>query len=631
MRIYRKIKTAVLAAIMAVTGLTAAYPAEALESVSDFQSSLVVNDWGQIVAKYNANDLEIFSERTMEEVGEQYSYAIYNAGSYDNRYKDTWYKREPSLVSPYDPGELNADTHQAMLDMINFYRWLMGCEPVTATMEYAEDLQYGAMVRNFYCDHTVVETFKPEDMSDEIWQRGATCKHNILASGYTPQGAISGWMNEGYDVERETWTDSGIGHRALTMRMTMSEIGFGYSGQVAIGRRTGESNPNNMPFTAYPSPGYMPAQIINAPICAWSMEFNDEMFEIDFVEDVTVTIMNTRTGQEWVRTSDEETLLLSAFGCLVFAQPDDYGDTGYTDSYKVTITGIHDVVQDVNAELSYTVSFFDLYEYSETRIASAETSMKYMLAPDMMNTKGLKYVASILPKTVTVPTENGKLVDVPVEGAWTVDADNQCFRNSGDITKLPSRVKDHYGYLEEIVIPYEEKAEMLVLYDTLDIVPSSALSGGKVKFTTYRTQITTDTVHIFKLMDLPDGSCMSIKMFDSAETEEGCDDVYVGYDVDCVAPADSGKYISVYYSQLWLDNRQITPVYVSSSIAELTVNTEYYDLNGDGSVDIADLIIMAKVISGDAECPVSADCDKNGRVNIFDLIMLKNKLHEMLK
>lgn len=630
MKLYRRLKAAVFAAAMAVIWTASVYPAEALESVTESQSTMITNEWGQIVAKYNANDLEIFSERTMEDVGEQYSYAMYNADTYDNRYKDTWFVREPSLVSPYDPGVITEDTHQAMVDMINFYRWLMGCEPVTANMDYAEDLQYGAMVRNFDCDHTVDSSFKPADMDDETWQRGASCKHNILASGYTPQGAVSGWMNEGYDVERETWTESGIGHRALTMRMTMSEIAFGYSGQVAIGRRTGEENPNNMPFTAYPAPGYMPAQLINAPICAWSMEFNDEMFEIEYVEDLTVTITNIRTGQEWVRTSDDETVLLSSFGCLVFAQPDDYGDTGYTDSYKVSISGIKDVVQKVNAELTYTVSFFDLHEYSQTRVASSETSLKYMLAPEMMNDKSLRYVASILPSVVTVETENGRLVDVPVEGAWTVDTENKCFRNSGDITKLPARVTDFYGYLEDIAVPYEEKAEMLVLYDTLDIVPGSALSGGSVSLTAYRTMITTDTVHIFKLMDIPDGSCMSIKMFDSNNTPEGCDDVYVGYEIDCVDPADSGKYISVYYSQLWLDNRQMTPVYVSSSIAELTVNTEYYDLNGDGSVDLSDLIIMTKVISGSAECPVSADCDKNGRVNIFDLILLKNKLHEML-
>lgn len=623
---YRKIKAALLAAVIAASGLAGMYPADALESVTDQQSAMI-NKWGE--RTYNANELEVFANRTKEEIGEQYSYAMYNVSSYDNRDKDTWYTTEPSLVDPYDPGAINEDTHQAMVDMMNFYRWIMGCEPLTGNMNHLEDLQYGAMVRNFYFDHNVIDTFKPADMSDEIWQRGADCNHNIIAKGYTPQGAISGWMNEGYDVERESWTESGIGHRAMTMRMTTSEIALGYSGEVAIGRCTNNENPNNMPFTAYPAPGYAPSQLINPSICAWTVEFNDEMFEAECTEDITVTIENKNTKEQWVRTRDKDNLIIS-FECLVFAQPDDYGDTGYTDSYEVTITGVKDVTNGEAAILTYTVDFFDLHEYSQTRVASAETSMKYMLAPDMMNEKSLKYVASILPNVVTVKTEDNKLVDVPVAGKWTVDTENKCFRNSGDVAKLPARVKDYYGYLENIVVPYEEKIQLLVKYDTLDIVPRVALSGGVVKLTTYRTQTVTDTVHIFKLIDLPDGSCMSIKMFDSTQTEGGCDDVYVGYNINCAAPADSGKYISVYYSQEWLNGRQITPVYVSSNIAELTVNTEYYDLNGDGSVDLADLITMTKVISGHAECPVSADCDKNGRINVFDLILLKNKLGELL-
>ncbi len=630
MKIIKRIKSTAIAVLTAITAVTASYSASALDTTSEFLSTITTSSTGEVIAVYNANDMPAFADRTMQEVGEKYSDAIYGTSTYDNRHKDTWYAEEPSLEAPYDPGVLSDDAQQAMIDMLNFYRWLMGCQPASLNTEYNDEMQYGAMVRNFDCNHVVNEIYKPEDMPDEIWQAGADCKNNILASGFSPQGAVTGWMNEGYDVELETWTSSGIGHRALTMRMTLSEMAFGYSGQVAIGRRTAASNTNNQPFTAYPSPGYMPSQILNASISAWTVELNSDMFEIEYVEDVVVTITNIDTGQEWVRTSDDETLLLSSFGCLAFAQPNDYGDTGYTDTYKVTITGIDDISQNVKAQVTYTVDFFDLYQYAETRIASAETSMKYMLAPEMMSSKNLEYIASIIPDTVTVPAENGQLIDVPVAGKWEVDMENQCFYNSAKMSGLPDRVSDYYGYLEHITIPYEEKAELLVKYDTLDIVPNMALSGGNVSLTTYRTQITTDTVHIFKLIDMPDGSCISIKMFDSAKTEEGCDDVFVGYDIECVAPEDSGKYISVYYSQLWLNGRQITPVYVSSNIAELRVNTKYYDLDGDGDIGVSDLVVMEKVLSGNRECPESADCDQNGRVNIFDMIMLKNMLNDQL-
>ena len=85
---YRKIKAALLAAVIAASGLAGMYPADALESVTDQQSAMI-NKWGE--RTYNANELEVFANRTKEEIGEQYSYAMYNVSSYDNRDKDTWY------------------------------------------------------------------------------------------------------------------------------------------------------------------------------------------------------------------------------------------------------------------------------------------------------------------------------------------------------------------------------------------------------------------------------------------------------------------------------------------------------------------------------------------------------------
>ena len=128
--------------------------------------TIAVRATGEVI--YNANEWETFKSRTKEEVGEQYGYAM----GYDTTYRDddrtTWYKTTPSTEYPYNAGELTQDTHEVMTRYVNFYRWLEGAEPLIAPSESTEELQAGALVRNFYFDHTVPDSYKPEDMDEDI-------------------------------------------------------------------------------------------------------------------------------------------------------------------------------------------------------------------------------------------------------------------------------------------------------------------------------------------------------------------------------------------------------------------------------------------------------------------------------
>ena len=50
-----------------------------------------------------------------------------------------------------------------------------------------------------------------------------------------------------------------------------------------------------------------------------------------------------------------------------------------------------------------------------------------------------------------------------------------------------------------------------------------------------------------------------------------------------------------------------------------------YDLNGDGSVNVGDVILMLRYLAGwedAAFCEPFADCDSNGRINARDVIMV---------
>ncbi|MDD6270365.1 MAG: dockerin type I repeat-containing protein [Oscillospiraceae bacterium] len=624
MNIYKKIEIYIISAVMCIAGMLGGYSAEALGLPSSEKSG-----WGELVAHYNANDLEIFSGRTKQEIADRYSEALYSEPSYDNDNHLTWYAELPSTTYPYNPGKISWDTHSAMIAMTNFYRWMVGCDPIRG-ISYDEDrlpLQTGALVRNFCWQHIVIDSFKPEDMDDEMWQKGAVCDHNILAQDYTPLGAVTAWMSEGYDYEIETWKS--VGHRAIIMNYKLDEMAYGFCGRIAIGKGNTINKTNDLPFTAYPSPGYMPSNIVNPRNCSWSVKLNDENFEIEDIEGVTVTITNTRTGQEWVRRYNDETLIYS-FGLLAFAQPNDQVDMQYSDSYRVDITGIHDKMNDAAAQFTYTIDFFDMTDYVQTQVSSANTCRKYMVAPEMMTEDNLKKIAAILPEEIEIVADNKQTFTVPVKGEWQLDMENQRFVNSGDLSQMPSRLSDPYGYLNEIVIPYVEKTDICALYDTIDIIPQDARTGDKVNISVYRTNSSTDTVHIFRLKKNGDGSYSAERVFNSKEADVPEGEVADGFDIESVSDLDSGEYISVYYDGTWLADRYTTPIQVSNSVAVLNVETIKYDINGDNAVDLRDVVTMEKILNGLAKCRSSADINGDGRVNVFDQMLLKQQVKSLI-
>ena len=89
--------------------------------------------------------------------------------------------------------------------MTNFYRYLTGAKPLLKKCVQNESLQYQALDRNFQFDHYISNSSKPDDMDDELWQKGFNLDHNILAMYATPFGSITSWMNEGYSLSNGTW------------------------------------------------------------------------------------------------------------------------------------------------------------------------------------------------------------------------------------------------------------------------------------------------------------------------------------------------------------------------------------------------------------------------------------------
>ena len=144
---------------------------------------------------YDADQVATFAGRSAQEVADKYSAYRYSTQTYANGDRSTWFSEPSSTENPYAAGVLTEDTHKAMTDMTNFYRWLVGVETFDGVAQHSDSLQAQALVRNFQFAHYVSDDNKPEDMSQEMWDAGAPCTHNILAIGDTPHGAITVGMN----------------------------------------------------------------------------------------------------------------------------------------------------------------------------------------------------------------------------------------------------------------------------------------------------------------------------------------------------------------------------------------------------------------------------------------------------
>ena len=503
---------------------------------------------------YNADEMEPFKSRTRQEVADEYAKARYAGATYSNSDSSTWYQEPCSTSAPYAAGVLTQDTHTAMTAMTNFYRWLLGLNSLQNSSSNSDSLQVQALVRNFEFSHFVSDSSKPGDMSDEMWNAGAPCRHNILAMGYTPQGAITGWMNEGYSLRSQSWDTTG--HRYALVDDSLSDIQYGYSGRIAIGADVSYKNSSSLPFTAFPAPGYMPAQLVTPAASAWSVQINRNTLKITDSTKVTAVITNLNTGNSYECTKANGKLRASGDE-IDMVQPSDYSGSRYTDSYQVQITGLQDASTGSQVQISYTTKFTDITDEMPSYVTSVTADAKeYVIYKTMNDMESIKKVAAILPQKVWATAESGKKIRVSVKGDWKVDEAGKCFVNSADSSELPGNMTDRNHLLDEVKIPYKISDDYYDSYNTLYIRPQKVKEGGSIELGVYRTNVSTDISQIYKLTAKEDGTYSAVKKYDSSESpefdKEASDaSVYSAthiYKKSGVTQDDAGEYISVYYS-----------------------------------------------------------------------------------
>lgn len=532
---------------------------ETEESPVSEEESLFSDGVGELFSSgntivYDADEMEPFKSRTLKEVADEYAKARYAGATYSNSDSSTWYQEPCSTSAPYAAGVLTQDTHTAMTAMTNFYRWLSGLNSLKNSSTHSDSLQVQALVRNFEFSHWVSDSSKPADMSDEMWNAGAPCRHNILARGYTPQGAITGWMNEGYSLRSQSWDTTG--HRYALIEASLSDVQYGFSGGIAIGAGVASGNTSDLPFSAFPAPGYMPSRLVSPSSSAWSVRINKNTLKIADSTKVTAVITNLNTGNSYECTKENGKLRVSGVE-IDMVQPSDYSGSRYTDSYRVQITGLQDAATGSEAQISYTTRFADITEEMPSYVTSVMADAReYVIYKTMDNIESIKKVAAILPKQVWATAESGKKIRVSVKGEWEINEADKCFVNSADPSGLPENITDKNHLLDEVKVPYKISDDYYDSYNTLYISPQKVKEGENIELGVYRTNISTDTSQIYKLTAKEDGTYSAVKKYDSSESpefdKEASDaSVYSAthiYKKSGVTLDDAGEYISVYYS-----------------------------------------------------------------------------------
>ena len=526
----------------------------------------------------------IFGQRTKEEVVKEYSKGL-NSGNdtYDPEKKSTYYSKPASIENPYDPGVLTNDTLAAMEGMTNFYRYLAGVESLQEKCTQNESLQYQALDRNFYFDHYISNSAKPEDMSDELWEKGYKCDHNIIAKGYTPSGAIYGWMNEGYNLKTKSWDT--LGHRYALIAPQYSNIQFGYCGHVTIGKNCESKNPRQTePFSAYPQAGYMPSNLVEAQKCAWSVQLNAQKVKISDISNVVVKVTNISTNKSYECTLKDGTARLassfpSSSSVLQFVQPSDATNGRYKDNYKVEITGLTDVATNEEASISYEIKFFDANELAESYVKRVKPTQfsKLVIYKSFDTTEKLKKAAAVLPDTVEIQTTSSYKMKVKVSGNWTLDEENSCYVNKVDKSSLPSNITDKQGILDRVTIPYEISEFSDDIYNTLK-VSGTQEESETIKMSVYRMRIGYYHSKIFRIQKNEDGTYKGLLKFDRYTSKEydkaaSAASTYRASDIYNFGPleiSDSGEYVSIYY-----DDDHVDCAYLSTTIEKINVAHKY--------------------------------------------------------
>lgn len=324
--------------------------------------------------KFNLNEEAAYT-RTIDEIKENRqkilpenpSAPIYSSiGS-----NEAWNHKESTITET---------TKENVLKASNYYRWLAGLSGLTFTddAERWEVAAKGAVllsVSNF--DHN---PDKPADMTEEFYLAGkqGTSTSSIAECWGEDQGVLiytlqlflndDGFLVPGHRNTFLTRNAEKLAYGMFTKESTADETGgaYIYSCQTVIVKDGSKVNVqgtsdmgNDETAYAWPAPGNFPAEELSQ-IAPWTINLNTDKVKFTSSDDIKVTITDTDTGKQYIRTTDDGTLETSMYWgvFLNFTSPSTSEDESYLGkTYRVDVTGLKDA-ENNDAEITYEVSFF---------------------------------------------------------------------------------------------------------------------------------------------------------------------------------------------------------------------------------------------------------------------------------
>jgi hypothetical protein len=249
---------------------------------------------------------------------------------------------------------------QGAINNLNSYRFICGLDfAVTLDASYNQSCTAAAQICNAIgkLSHGPDNPGWEEDRYQEA-RKG--CGRSNLSMGSSVSGSVHSYMNDS-----DPGNITALGHRRWCLNPTMGKTGFGsddrYSAMWSMDRSN--SDPGEIDFIAFPTPGYMPTDYFK-PHYAWSVTLHKSAYKIpDSLTAANVKVYKIRSNETRPRPGDQPLELnyfnydRAGFGianCIIF-RPDGI-DVEHRDRYWVEIDGV-EKQNGINTTIEYLVDF----------------------------------------------------------------------------------------------------------------------------------------------------------------------------------------------------------------------------------------------------------------------------------
>ena len=274
--------------------------------------------------------------------------------------------------NPYSAGRVKNTVLQQATDRLNAMRLLAGLQPVVHNNDLSQQAQHASVL---LADGGLIvdNPLKPNGMSDAFYKKALEAVQNSVAS-----------TNPKFSEVVDEWllgpTDSSVGLTARRWQLNpaMAYVGFGYAEKNTSSwwlykEFTTELCTNKQAgipaydFISWPASGNFPNDVFPEDGW-WSLQVNPKNYNLSDLSNIQVVLTRVADNKSWIFYDGVQQYGLGfnvgvdsiGSGSMIAFRPDDVAK--YVGVYDVKVTGLR-TINNVSAELTYRVEFFDADEY----------------------------------------------------------------------------------------------------------------------------------------------------------------------------------------------------------------------------------------------------------------------------